>query len=61
MMKKAMPKIIIVPGTSYWLISQLDNGAAYTDANPKPETTIPAIMPIFVAGNHFTAGGVAEA
>jgi len=43
------------------VVIHLANGAAYTLARPNPETTIPAIMPVLAAGNHLTAGGVAEA
>ena len=57
-----MPRINIACGTPpCCFTSQLVSGAAYTDASPKPDTTIPAIIPVLAAGNHFTAGGVADA
>jgi len=31
----------------------------YTEASPKPETTMPATMPVFHEGNHLRPGGVA--
>ena len=48
-------------GTPWLLVSQSVTLAAQTDANPNPETTMPAIIPVRAAGNHLTAGGVAEA
>ena len=43
------------------LCMNVAKGAIYAEARPKPETTRPAISPMRLAGNHFTAAGVAEA
>jgi len=34
------------------------SGAIKTGASPKPETTMPAIRPVFADENHFSAAGV---